>query len=330
MIDVPPDRARATVVANMTPAAPDGRPGRGMVWIPGGSFLMGSDDHYPEEAPAHRVTVDGFWMDRHTVSNDQFARFIQKTGYVTVAERAADPAAYPGAKPELLVPASTVFSQPRQRVDLRNQYNWWSYVPGANWRHPQGPGSSIKKRPDHPVVHVAWEDVDAYAEWANKQVPTEAQWEFAARGGLDGTAYAWGNEFTPAGRWMANTWQGEFPIENLKLDGYEGTAPVGSFPPNDYGLLDMVGNVWEWTSDWYQEHGEVTHACCTAVNPRGGDREDSYDHRQPEVRIPRKVMKGGSHLCAPNYCQRYRPPARMAQAVDTSTSHLGFRCIMRG
>jgi sulfatase modifying factor 1 len=287
-----------------------------MVWIPGGTFLMGSDDHYPEESPSRPVTVDGFWMDRHTVTNHEFSRFVRKTGYVTVAERTPDRAAYPDAKPEMLIPASAVFRKPPHRVDLRNPYNWWSSVPGADWRHPQGPGSSIKKRPDHPVVHVAWEDVEAYTQWAGRQLPTEAEWEFAARGGLDRATYAWGEEFTPAGRWMANTWQGEFPVENLMQDGYEGTAPVGSFPPNGYGLFDMIGNVWEWTTDRYEDQTEISHACCSVDSP------------QPS--IPRKVMKGGSHLCAPNYCRRYRPAARMSQAIDTSTSHLGFRCIIRG
>jgi formylglycine-generating enzyme required for sulfatase activity len=299
-----------------------------MVPVPGGTFLMGSDRHYPEEAPAHPVTVDGFWIDRHPVTNREFAQFIRKTGYLTVAQRAPDAADYPGARPELLVPASTVFVPPPHRVDLRNHYNWWTYLPGADWQHPQGPGGSIRKTPDHPVVHVAWEDVQAYARWTGKEVPTEAEWEFAARGGLDGAEFAWGDEFTPAGRWMANTWQGEFPIQNTRQDGYEGVAPVGSFPPNGYGLYDMIGNVWEWTCDWYQAHGETSHTCCTMTNPRGGDRERSHDPREP-IRVPRKVMKGGSHLCAPNYCRRYRPAARMPQAVDTSTSHLGFRLVVR-
>ena len=316
-------------VAEVPAARPGDPPAPGMVWIHGGTFLMGSDHHYPEEAPAHRVTVDGLWIDRHTVTNAEFARFVHKTGYLTVAEQAPDPADYPGAKPDMLVPASTVFVAPPHRVDLDNHYNWWTYVPGADWRHPQGPGSSSRKRPDHPVVQVAWDDVQAYAAWAGKGLPTEAEWELAARGGLDGAEFAWGDELNPRGRWMANTWQGEFPIENLKKDGYAGTAPVGSFPPNGYGLLDMIGNVWEWTTDWYQAHAETSHACCTVDSPRGGNREQSYDPQLPGVRIPRKVMKGGSHLCAPNYCRRYRPAARMPQAVDTSTSHLGFRCIIR-
>jgi sulfatase modifying factor 1 len=311
------------------PTRPDGRPGPEMVWVPGGTFLMGSDHHYPEEAPAHQATVDGFWIDRHTVTNAEFARFVRKTGHLTVAERAPDPADYPGAQPELLVPASTVFRNPGRPVDLGNHYNWWIYVPGADWRHPQGPGSSIRNKPDHPVVHVAWADVAAYAAWAGKELPTEAEWELACRGGLDGATYAWGDELNPEGRWMANTWQGEFPTENLELDGYAGTAPVGRYPANGYGLDDMIGNVWEWTADWYQAHRELVHACCTATNPRGGERERSTDPGDPAA-IGRKVMKGGSHLCAPNYCRRYRPAARMAQPVDTSTSHLGFRCIVRG
>jgi len=305
------------------------RPPPGMAWIPGGTFLMGSDHHYPEEAPAHRVSVDGFWIDQNTVTNRQFARFVARTGYVTVAERSPDPADYPGAKPELLVPASSVFRPPAVRVDLGDHYQWWIYVPGADWRHPQGPGSSIKERRDHPVVHVAWDDVEAYARWAGKELPTEAEWEFAARGGLDGAEFAWGDEFTPRGVWMANTWQGEFPIRNLKQDGYEGTAPVGSFPTSGYGLNDMIGNVWEWTADWYQSHAETSHACCTIDSPRGGEPDRSYDPHLPDARIPRKVMKGGSHLCSPNYCRRYRPAARMPQAIDTATSHLGFRCIAR-
>jgi formylglycine-generating enzyme len=304
-------------------------PKPGMVWIAGGTFRMGSDDHYPEEAPAHQVTVDGFWVDQHTVTNAEFARFVQRTRYVTVAERRPDPADYPGASAELLVPASAVFVMPTHRVGLENPYNWWTYVPGADWRHPQGPGSSIKKRPDHPVVHVAWEDVEAYATWVGKVLPTEAEWEYAARGGLDGATYAWGEDLTPDGHWMANTWQGEFPVQNTHEDGYDGTAPIGRYPANGYGLVDMIGNVWEWTSDWYQPHAETSHACCTLENPRGGARQASFDPQTPDVAIPRRVMKGGSHLCSPNYCRRYRPAARMPQAIDTSTSHLGFRCIMR-
>jgi sulfatase modifying factor 1 len=311
----------------------DGPAADGMTWIPGGTFLMGSDHHYPEEAPAHKATASGFWIDPAPVTNREFARFVQKTGYVTLAERPPEAADYPGAKPELLVPISAVFTAPRRRVSLADVGNWWTLVPGANWRHPQGPGSSTRNKPDHPVVHVAWPDAIAYAEWAGKDMPTEAEWELAARGGLDGADFAWGDEFTPGGRWMANTWQGEFPVHNTQEDGYEGTSPVGMFPANGYGLYDMIGNVWEWTSDWYADHAATAHACCAASRPNrehsaDQSREQSIDKRDP-TRIPRKVMKGGSHLCAPNYCRRYRPAARMAQPIDTSTSHLGFRCVVR-
>ena len=264
----------------------------------------------------------------HAVTNREFARFVRETGHVTLAERPPRAEDYPGADPAMLVAGSSVFVSPGRPVDLRDAYNWWSWTPGADWRHPQGPGSSIRNKPDHPVVHVAWDDVEAYAQWIGKQLPTEAEWEFAARGGLDGAEYAWGDEMTPGGRWMANTWQGDFPNQNIRADGYDGTAPVGRYPPNGYGLLDMIGNVWEWTTDWYEAHGATSHACCTADNPRGGDRNASADPADPSA-VPRRVMKGGSHLCAPNYCRRYRPAARMAQAVDTSTSHLGFRLIVR-
>ena len=300
-----------------------------MVWIPGGEFLMGADGAYPEEAPAHRVRVDGFWMDRFTVTNADFERFVAETGYVTLAEKPANPADYDGALPDMLAPSSTIFKKPAGPVDMRNHYNWWAYVAGANWRHPRGPASSIRKIMDHPAVHVALEDVEAYAKWAGKELPTEAEWEFAARGGLDGAEYVWGDELTPGGKHMANIWQGEFPHRNTLDDGFEYTAPVGSFPPNGYGLYDMAGNVWQWTSDWYQEHGRIDSPCCTAANPRGGNRDGSLDPREPNAKIPRKVTKGGSHLCAPNYCRRYRPAARMAQPIDTSISHLGFRLIVR-
>ena len=285
----------------------------GMVWVPGGTFLMGSDTHYPEEAPAHAETVEGFWIDVTPVTNTQFARFVRQTRHVTVAEQAPTAADYPEAAAELLVAGSAVFVPPDHPVPLTDAGAWWRWVPGADWRHPEGPGSSIRKRPDHPVVHVAWDDVAAYAAWAGKQLPTEAEWEYAARGGLDGAEFAWGDDLTPEGRWMANTWQGDFPIHNTRQDGYLRTSPVGVFPPNGYGLIDMIGNVWEWTSDSYDVSAEQAHACCTDPGPD----------------IARKVMKGGSHLCAPNYCRRYRPAARMPQAVDTSTSHLGFRLIAR-
>lgn len=305
-------------------------PPPGMAFIHGGSFLMGSDHHYPEEAPAHEVRVDGFWMDIYAVTNEQFQRFVEATGYVTIAERPRNPLDYPGALPELLVPGSIVFQQPSQRVDLRNPQNWWAYIPGANWRHPQGPGSSLLGRERHPVVHIAYTDAEAYAAWSGKTLPSEAQWERAARGGLEGAEYTWGNEFAPGGRLMANTWQGEFPWQNLRADGWTGTRPGGSFAPNGYGLYDMAGNVWEWTTDWYQgSHPEnAAKACCIPLNPKGGAQEQSYDPAQPEIRIPRKVLKGGSHLCAPNYCMRYRPAARIPEMIDTSTSHIGFRCVL--
>jgi sulfatase modifying factor 1 len=300
-----------------------------MVWIPEGTFRMGSDHHYPEEAPTHKVKVSGFWMSRHTVTNADFLRFVEATRYVTLAERPANAMDYPDAKPELLVPSSVVFAKAKGPVDLRNPYNWWTYIAGADWRHPRGPDSSIEALADHPVVHVAFEDAEAYAKWAGLSLPTEAEWEFAARGGLDGAEFSWGDEYMPGAQPMANTWQGEFPWQNLVQDGYEWTAPVGSFPANGYGLFDMAGNVWEWTTDWYQDHSRIDHPCCTVENPRGGERDSSLDPRMPAVRIPRKVMKGGSFLCAPNYCRRYRPAARMAQMIDTSTCHLGFRCVVR-
>jgi formylglycine-generating enzyme len=304
----------------------------GMAWIPGATFLMGSDRHYPEEGPAHKVTVGGFWIDAGPVTNSEFARFARKTGYVTVAERAPDPADYPGARPDLLVPFSSVFVAPGHPVSLADPYRWWRHVPGADWRHPLGPGSSVRSMPDHPVVHVAWTDAQAYASWAGKQIPTEAEWELAARGGLDGAEFAWGDEFSPGGRPMANTWHGEFPWRNTREDGYERTSPVGAFPANGYGLHDMIGNVWEWTSDWYAGHPVGARGCCggpdRGAQPDVDDREQSIDPRDP-ARVPRKVMKGGSHLCAPNYCRRYRPAARMAEPIDTSTSHLGFRCVVR-
>jgi formylglycine-generating enzyme len=303
----------------------------GMVWIPSGTYRMGSDNHYPEEAPAHPVKVDGFWMDASPVTNAQFRDFIEATGYVTFCEKAPDASSYPDADPVLLVAASAVFVPPPGRVDLGNAYRWWQFVAGANWRHPQGPHSSITALDDHPVVHLAYADIEAYADWTGKQLPTEAEWEWAARGAGGDTEFAWGEELAPGGRHLANTWQGEFPWHNLAEDGHAGTSPVGAYPANPYGLFDMIGNVWEWTRDWYApRHAEpAAKACCIPSNPRGGARDASYDPTQPDVRIPRKVMKGGSHLCAPNYCQRYRPAARLSQPVDTSTSHLGFRCVIR-
>ena len=253
------------------PVAPDSTPSHpGMAWIAGATFLMGSDKHYPEEAPAHRARVDGFWMDTHTVTNREFKRFVEATGYVTVAERPADAADYPGADPAMLLPASVVFVKAPRALDTSDHYQWWRYVQGADWRHPNGPGSSLQGLWEHPVVQVAFEDAEAYARWVNKALPTEAEWELAARGGLDGAEFVWGDELTPGGKAMANTWQGEFPWQNLLDDGFEATAPVGTFPPNGHGLYDMAGNVWQWTTDWFQDHGRIKKACCTIDNPRGG------------------------------------------------------------
>jgi formylglycine-generating enzyme len=303
-------------------------PAPDMLWIPGGTFLMGSDVHYPEEAPVHLVTVDGFWMDITPVTNADFARFVRETGYVTLSERPLSSQDYPGVPEELLVPGSLVFQQPRGPVALDDISAWWKFIPGADWRHPEGPTSSLDGRERYPVVQVAYEDAEAYANWAAKALPTEAEWEFAARGGLEGAPYAWGDEFAPDGQMLANTWQGTFPWENLATDGYEGLAPAGSFPPNGYGLFDMIGNVWEWTTDWYRARHQslVAHACCAPRNPVGGTREESID---PQGQFPRKVLKGGSFLCASNYCQRYRPAARSPQAIDSPTCHISFRCIVR-
>ncbi|WP_255087811.1 MULTISPECIES: formylglycine-generating enzyme family protein [unclassified Synechococcus] len=304
-------------------------PAREMVWIPGGSFMMGSDAHYPEEAPAHRVAVEGFWIDRSPVTNAQFLKFVKATGHRTSAERPADPALYPDALPELLAPASIVFVPPPGPVGQGDPYRWWQYIPGADWRHPEGPGSSIKHRPNNPVVHVAHEDAAAYAAWSGKQLPTEAEWERAAWGGREGAEFAWGEELHPGGRPVANTFQGDFPHHNSLVDGFAGTSPVGAFPANGFGLFDCIGNVWEWTDSWYRDHGHraaVAEGCCASAKQA---REASIDRASQHGAIPRKVMKGGSFLCAPSYCRRYRPAARMAQGIDTSTCHLGFRCIVR-
>jgi formylglycine-generating enzyme required for sulfatase activity len=302
----------------------------GMVWIEGGRFLMGSDHHYAEEAPARWVEVDGFWIDAAPVTNRDFARFVRETGWVTVAEKPADAMDYPGAPPEMLAPSSLVFTPTERPVPLNDLRAWWRYTQGADWRHPLGPESSLVGLWDHPVVHVAWADVEAYARWAGKDLPTEAEWEFAARGGLDGAEFAWGEDLHPEGRMMANTWQGRFPYETLKRGGAYRTSRAGSFPANGYGLYDMIGNVWEWTQDWWTAKAEAAASpCCALRNPRGGAMEASGDPSCPGGHIPRKVLKGGSHLCAPSYCRRYRPAARHAQPIETSTSHIGFRCIAR-
>jgi sulfatase modifying factor 1 len=287
----------------------------GMTWVPGGEFAMGSDAFYPEEAPVRRAAVDGFWIDERPVTVAEFRRFVKATSYVTVAERPLEPADYPDADPAALVPGALVFRPSRGPVDLRDFRNWWAYVPGATWERPEGPRSDTYTRGRHPVTQIAYEDAQAYAEWAGKALPTETEWEYAARGGLDGAVFAWGDEFAPEGRMMANTWQGEFPWENLMADGYAGTSPVGTFPPNGYGLYDMTGNVWEWT--------------CSDASPTPSERPCCTPGPADE-RIPRRVIKGGSHLCAPNYCLRYRPAARQFEAVDTSAGHIGFRCVARG
>jgi formylglycine-generating enzyme required for sulfatase activity len=286
-----------------------------MTLIRGGTFRMGSEDFYPEERPVQEVEVDDFWMDDHPVTAAQFRRFVRETGYVTVAERPLDPDDYPDADPDLLVPGSLVFRKTPGPVPLNDVRSWWEYVPGAHWKKPGGPGTTINGRDHHPVVQVAYEDAEAYATWAEKELPTEAEWEFAARGGLDDAPFAWGDEQFPNGKPVANTWQGEFPWQNLNVDGFEGTSPVGSFPPNGYGLYDTCGNVWEWTTGSFTS--SHAHSPCCAPDLLPGDR------------FPRKVIKGGSHLCAPNYCLRYRPAARQGETIDTSTGHIGFRCIVR-
>ena len=306
---------------------------RDMRFVAGGAFTMGSKHFYPEEAPLRNVRVDPFWIDAAPVTNGEFARFVEATGYVTVAEIAPDPKHYPGMLPGMDRPGSLVFQKAAGPVDLGNPGNWWRFEFGADWRHPAGPQSAIEGLEDHPVVHIAYADAEAYADWAGKALPTEAEWEYAARGGLEGADYAWGDELAPNGAMLANYWQGLFPFANQCLDGWEGTSPVGSFPANGFDLYDMIGNVWEWTQDWWSEPSAAAakgkKSCCTMDNPRGGPLRRSYDPDQPDIRIGRKVLKGGSHLCAANYCQRYRPAARHPETVDSSTSHIGFRCVKR-
>jgi len=302
-------------------------PASDMAWVPAATFRMGSDAHYPEEAPAHSVGVTGFWIDSVEVTNHEFARFVAETAYATVAERPLDPSDFPGAPAENLVPGSMVFTGTTGPVDLRHLSQWWAWTPGACWRHPEGPASSLDGRDEHPVVHVAYEDAESYAKWAGKELPSEAQWELAARGGRDGATYTWGDEPEWPGNPLANYWHGEFPWR--PDPGYGATAPVASYPPNAYGLFDMAGNVWEWTSDWYgARHPDAEPACCAPCDPRGGSERGSLDLSQPQFSIPRKVIKGGSFLCADSYCMRYRPAARRPQMVDTGMSHIGFRCVV--
>jgi formylglycine-generating enzyme len=305
-----------------------------MIQIPNGCFRMGSADFYPEEAPVRDVEVQAFAIDRGPVTVAQFARFIGETGYLTLAERPPDPATYPDADPSLLRAGSVVFHPTPGPVSLNDPSRWWAYVPGASWRAPWGPASDNAARAEHPVTHVAFEDAEAYAEWAGKQLPSEAEWEYAARGRLDGAVFAWGEHERPGGELMANFWQGEFPWRNTGAKGWRGTSPVGLFPANGFGLHDVTGNVWEWTTDVYsacRPSSEVPPSpCCQPqLNPRIETSDASYDVGHPAADIPRRVIKGGSHLCAPSYCLRYRPAARQPQATDTSTSHIGFRCIIR-
>jgi sulfatase modifying factor 1 len=304
-------------------AAPQSVAAVDMDFVPGGVFTMGSDRHYADEAPARRVRVDPFWMDRTPVTNAAFKRFVDATGYVTFAEKAPSAADYPDAAPEMLRAGSAVFVKPAGPVDVRDPSQWWRFEFGANWRRPGGSKSSIDRLMDHPVVHVVHEDALAYARWAGKRLPSEAEWEFAARGGLEDADYAWGSEFEPAGRPRANYWRGTFPWQELKPLKAARTTPVTAFEANAYGLHDLIGNVWELTEDWYTPgHRANPSPCCVSENPRGPRRDELN-----QALGLRKVMKGGSHMCAPNYCRRYRPAARYPQALDTSTTHVGFRCV---
>jgi formylglycine-generating enzyme len=296
-----------------------GRETNGMVWIPSGSFYMGSNTGNPDEAPEHLVTVNGFWMDKFEITNEQFEKFVKATGYVTIAERTPSAEQFPGAPAEALVPGSVVFSPPPGDVPLDNHMIWWEYRRSANWRQPEGPGSSIAGREKFPVVHVCWEDAAAFAKWAGKRLPTEAEWEYASRGGLDREPFTWGDKME-TNQWKANIWQGDFPNGNNGADGHKGVAPVGSFAPNGYGLHDMAGNVWEWCADWYRPD---YYAKSPAMNPPGP--ADSVDPNEPGV--AKRVMRGGSYLCSDVYCSGYRPSARMKSSPDTGLSHTGFRCV---
>jgi formylglycine-generating enzyme len=333
--------ASAVSDASFGPTVPNATPSpakapSGMAWIPGGEFSMGAHDPPDmddvgmkatvDSRPVHRVYVDGFFMDKTDVTNAQFAKFVKATGYVTVAERKPRAEDYPGAPPENLVPGSVVFAPPDHPVPLNDYFQWWTYIPGANWRHPLGPRSDIVGKDNYPVVHVAYEDAVAYAKWAGKRLPTEAEWEFAARGGLAGKPFVWGDEFRPHDHWMANTHQGHFPDKDAGSDGYTGIAPVAKFPANGYGLYDMAGNVWQWTTDWYRPdyYKQLIAAGGTARNPQGPD--SSYDPAEPGH--AKKTQRGGSFLCTDQYCSRYMVGTRGKGDIDTGTNHLGFRCVM--
>jgi len=319
---------------NTTPAP--GAPPAGMAWIPGGEFSMGAADSpsdgivgmqaTEDSRPVHRVYVDGFYMDKTDVTNAEFAAFVKAMGYVTVAERTPRAEDFPGAPPENLVAGSVVFSPPDHPVPLNDHLQWWAYVKGANWRHPIGPASSIKNKPNYPVVQIAYEDAEAYAKWAGKRLPTEAEWEFAARGGLSGKPYVWGDAFRPNGKWMANTHQGHFPNTDSGADGFTGISPVAHYPPNAYGLYDMAGDVWQWTSDWYRPdyYKELASLGGVARNPQGP--EHPFDPAEPDQ--SKKVHRGGSFLCTDQYCSRYIVGTRGKGEVSTGTNHLGFRCVM--
>lgn len=328
--EAPPRTSPATPPAERLPIPPSvdggakrGADTNGMVWIPGGSFRRGAEGGASDELPVREITVSGFWIDRTEVTNEAFEKFVRATGYVTVAERKPDPAEYPGVPPERLVAGAAVFRSPNTRVELSDFLSWWEYIPGASWKHPEGPTSDLTGRERHPVVHVCWTDAVRFAEWAGKRLPTEAEWEFAARGGLQGKELAWEGGMTPGGRWQANIWQGDFPYTNTREDGHVGTAAVGSFPPNGYGLFDMAGNVWEWCADYYLPN---YYEICPQKDPPGPDT--SFDPNEPGV--VKRVQRGGSYLCSDTYCTGYRPGARMKSTPDTGLSHSGFRCARSG